>query len=146
MEKQTINGWNEKEVFVLYGFLEGYERGRLSSFEKDDVLFKEHPELIEFEKLFKSVLCHPKDRSSKLRNLFPSSGKNEIYVLSHGTPLLSFLYHLRNSIAHGEIQKRGEEAFVVDWCKSHPTNVSARGLISLDTIKQFTEILKSIKL
>ena len=143
--KQLINGWNTKEVFLLYNFLESYERGSLSSYEKDDQLFKEHPEVKNLEVLFKSISYVTKKKSSKLQDLLPSSGKNEIFLLSHGTPLLSFLYHVRNSIAHGAIEKRGNEVLVVDWCKNRPTNLSARGLISFETIRQFTDILNNIE-
>ena len=146
MVMKKINGWNDKEIFLLYEFLVSYEKGRLSSYQKDDELFKEHPEIKKVDTLFCSISYSTKDKSSKLKDLFPSSGKNEIYFLSHGTPLLSFLYHLRNSIAHGEIEKKGEEAFVVDWCKNRPTNFSAKGLISFETIKKITEILNKIEL
>lgn len=146
MAQMKINGWDKKEVFMLYNFLEAYERGNLSTYEKDENLFKEHPEVKDLEFLFNSVSCSFKKKAKMINDQIPATGKNQIFLLRHGTPLLSFLYHVRNSIAHGIIEKRGNEALVVDWCKKHPLNMSARGFISIDTINSFTNILNKIEI
>lgn len=143
----TINGFTDQEVFDLYAFLEAYEKlYSEQDYQKNEILFEKHPELSELENAYKNINYSSKDNSSLIEKVILPNDSEQMYGLRHGSPLLSFLYHLRNSIAHTIIKKEGERIYIEDKTKNRPRRLSAKGYIqSLDIVKSFTNILNRIK-
>ena len=141
---QCINGFNSEEVFQLYAFVEAYEAAGIKSYQTQTRLLKEHPELQDVLLVMKRVKCHFSN-SEKMKSYDIKGLDEEIYFTEYQTgQLLSLLYHLRNSIAHACAFKHKTKVLITDFKVSRPDDFSARGRISLETINDFTCILKKI--
>ena len=143
---QCINGFNSEEVFQLYAFVEAYEVAGIKSYQTQTRLFKEHPELQDVLLVMKKVKCHYSN-SEKMKSYDIKGMDEEIYFTKYQRgKLLPLLYHLRNSIAHACAVRDGTKVLITDYKVSRPVDFSARGRISLETINEFTCILKKIRL
>lgn len=139
---QCINGFNSEEVFQLYAFVEAYEVAGIKSYQTQTRLFKEHPELQDVLLVMKKVKCHYSN-SEEMKSYDIKGMNDEIYFTEYQTgQLLSLLYHLRNSIAHVCAVKHGSKVLITDYRVSRPVDFSARGSLLLETINDFTHILK----
>ena len=139
---QCINGFSSEEIFHLYGFVEAYETAGIKSFQTQTRLFKEHPELRELLLVLKKVKCHYSN-SEIMKSIDIKKMDEEIYFSEYQVgQLLSLLYHLRNSIAHACAIKNGSRVLITDFKVKRPVDFSARGQISLETIKEFTSVLR----
>lgn len=145
--ERLINGFTDKEVFELNAFLEAYERlYDEQDYQKNETLFTKHPELADLDKSFSSINYSGKDNSSQIVNETLSEDIQQIYGIRHGSPLLSFLYHPRNSIAHANIRKDGTRLYLEDKTKSRPRKLTAKGYIqSIEIVKTITNILNKRK-
>ena len=143
---KCINGFNLEDVFQLYAFIEAYEVAGIKSYQTQTRLFKEHPELQDVLLVMKKVKCHYSN-SEEMKSYDIKRMEEEIYLTEYQTgQLLSLLYHLRNSIAHACAVKHGTKVLITDYKVSKPVDFSARGRIALETINEFTSILKKIRL
>lgn len=147
MELNTINGFEEKQIFLLYDFLVACEESGITTFTSTKALLKEHPELSDLDEAMKAVKCH-KSNAQEMNGVNYKSLSNEIYFTKRKNNLLSFLAHLRNSIAHGCAIEYDGKILVTDFEPSryHPVNFTARGCVDFEIIKNMTEILKRIEL
>lgn len=142
--KQCINGFNPEEIFQLYAFVEAYETAGIKSYATQTRLFKEHPELQELQLVMKKVKCHYSN-SKQMKSLDIKAMDEEIYYTEYQIGhLLSLLYHLRNSIAHACAVKHESKVLITDFKVRRPVDFSARGRISLETIIEFTDILRKV--
>ena len=70
---------------------------------------------------------------------------NEIYLtINKGNLLLSFLTHLRNSIAHGNAVAHEDLILISDKNPSKSLGFTARGRMKFALINEITSILKDI--
>lgn len=148
MKKNKINGFNEKQIFQLYAYLVAYEESGVEKYKSTKAMLEEHPELSELERIVNKVIRHTV-KPVELCNINFKSLHNEIYQTnSKGNQLLSFLAHLRNSIAHGNAVEYQGNVLVTDFepLKYNPINFTARGCIDLYIIFEVAEILKNISL
>ena len=148
MKQYKINGFNEKQIFQLYAYLVAYEEDGIEKYKSTKAMLEEHPELSKIDKIVKPVIRHHV-KSEELTNINFKELHNEVYQTNNkGNLLLSFLAHLRNSIAHGDAVEYQENVLITDFepLKYHPINFTARGCIEFDIITKITEILKKINL
>ena len=74
---------------------------------------------------------------------------NEVFQsINKNNHLLSFLSHLRNSIAHGYIGGGDGYIHIIDFAnpRSRPVDFTSRGRVEIGIINQFTNILNGIDL
>ena len=141
---KCINGFNSDEVYQLYAFVKAYDVAGIRSYQTQTRLFKEHPELQDVLLVMKKVKCHYSN-SEEMKSYDIKGMDEEIYFTEYQAgQLLSLLYHLRNSIAHACSVKHGTKVLITDYKVSRPVDFSARGRISLETINEFTCILKKV--
>lgn len=140
-----ICGFNTAEVFKLYAFVDAYEWSDIKQLKSEKELLRVHPELKGLKECMKN-LTFTESNSEDLERVDISRLHNEIHCIKHGTQLLSFLYHLRNAIAHACVDKQDGMIQVTTFCKNRPTDFSSRGRISLDVVELFTNELKKVEL
>lgn len=140
-----ICGFNPTEVFKLYAFVDAYEWCDIKQLKSENNLLRVHPELSGLKRCMERI-TFKKSNSENLERLNISVLHNEIHCIKHGSQLLSFLYHLRNAIAHACVSKQDGMVQFTTFCKNRPTDFSSRGRISLDIVELFTEELKKVKL
>ena len=147
LNRNSINGLEEKQVFLLFNYLVAYEHSGIAVFKSTKKLLEAHPELSDLEQAIKPVTCHSSNaREMESINL---NSLNEIYfTINKGNHLLSFLSHLRNSIAHGYVRGYNGNALITDFAnpKYHPIDFTARGYIHFEIITKITKILERIEL
>ena len=144
----TIKGFDEKQIFLLYDYLVAYEESGIEQYGSTRSLLKEHPELSDLEQAFKTIKSH-KSNTQEMCTIDRGSLTNEIYfTINKGNHLLSFLAHLRNSIAHGRVTECNGCVLVVDFAnpKYNPVDFTARGCVDFEIIIKMAEILKKIEL
>lgn len=148
MKKNKINGFNENQIFQLYAYLVAYEESGIEKYESTKALLNEHPELAIIGQTAKPVICH-KSSNQDMKEIDFKVLTNEIYLTKNkGNLLLSFLAHLRNSIAHGNIEDHEGRVWVTDYANPqyNPVDFTARGCIDFDVINSITKALKQIVL
>ena len=145
MEK-LINGFNEKEIFQLYEFVNAYEEGGINNYKSIRKLLDKHTELSELSVILSEVTCH-KSNAAEMKILDFKSFHNEIYFTKpKNSNILCLLYHLRNSIAHANAVKNKKDVLITDFEAYGGINFTARGKIELKIINRLTETLKKIVL
>jgi hypothetical protein len=148
MKNEIINGFSKDQIFQLYKYLVAYEESGIGKYKSTKALLGDHPELSGIEQIGKSIIFHSQT-SSELTGINFKSLINEVYFTkSKGNLLLSFLAHLRNSIAHGNVVEHKGMVLITDFenPKYHPTNFNARGCIELGIVNMITNIFKQIEL
>ena len=148
MNMNKINGFKKEQIFKLYDYLVAYEDSGIEMYNSTKALLKDHPELSELKEIIKKVECKKSD-SIEMKDIDLKNINNEIYLTKcKGNLLLSFLAHLRNSIAHGNIFAHDSHILVTDFAnpKFNPIDFAARGRIEFSVIIDLTNILKSIEL
>lgn len=146
MEK--INKFDEKQIFQLYAYLAAYEYGGFFKYKSTKSLLKEHPELKRIQEINKLV-DYEKSTNCEMKVADFLNFNNKILITkSRGNLLLSFLAHLRNSIAHGHAIEYNSNVLITDFANPRysPTDFTARGSVTLTVINEITNILKLIKL
>ena len=148
MKQNKINGFEESQVFQLYAYLVAYEESGIEKYKTTRALLNEHPELANIEQAAKPVIRH-KACNQEMIDINFKQLTNEIYLTKNkGNLLLSFLAHLRNSIAHGNTVEHQGRVLVTDFAnpKDNPVDFTARGCIDSDVINSITKTLKQIVL
>lgn len=146
MKQNKINGFDESQVFQLYAYLVAYEESGIEKYESTKALLNEHPELANIGQAAKPITCH-KSSNQEMNEFDFKELTNEIYLTKNkGNLLLSFLAHLRNSIAHGNAVEHQGRVLVTDFAnpKYNPIDFTARGCIDFDVINSITKTLKQI--
>lgn len=146
MKQSKINGLCEEQVFQLYAYLVAYEESGIEAYKSTKALLKDHPELSKIEEIVKPVIRH-KTVSENLTSIDFKALHNEIYLTCNKKNLLlSFLAHLRNSIAHGNAVEHQGNILITDfeYYKIPTASFTARGCIEPDIINEITKVLKAI--
>lgn len=146
MEK-NIRGFNPSEVVELYHYLciYGSELEHIGSQEK---LIMKYPKLEDLEKKIKGFVSNYCTRES-LKIIAITPMENLVSMTKcRSSKVLSLLHHLRNSIAHGQIEQEGGYVHLIDYGKENKAKVfSARGKILSSTLFEIINIInKNIKL
>ena len=139
MEK-IIHGFDANEVVELYHYLCIYESELKLIVSKEAFVnsFYNHKEL---EQLIAGiVLNYCTKESLKVIGLVPVENLVSM-TKCRNTKTLSFLHHLRNSIAHGQIEKDGDYIHLIDYGYENNEKVySARGKIKSNVIFEIVQL------
>ncbi len=140
MEK-TIHGLKPKEVMELYHYLCIYEC-EFARMKNQTELERKYPQLTEVKSKLEAFTCNECNRESlQVVGLVPMDNLVSM-TNTKGSKFFSFLYHLRNSIAHGQIEKDGDYIYLTDFTFIDEVKVfSARGKIEASIL---FEIIQSI--
>ena len=139
MEK-IIHGFDANEVVELYNYLCIYESELKLIVSKEAFVnrFYNHKEL---EQLIAGiVLNYCTKEFLKVIGLVPVENLVSM-TKCRNTKTLSFLHHLRNSIAHGQIEKDGDYIHLIDYVYENNEKVySARGKIKSNVIFEIVQL------
>lgn len=110
----TINGFSPNEVVELYHYLCVYV-SKLEHLGSQDQFEKHYPKLKGIKKVMSSFVCnYCTIESLKTVGIVPM--ENLVSMTKCRTSkTLSFLHHLRNSIAHSQLKKEGEFVEIIDY-------------------------------
>ena len=133
MEK-TIHGFKPKEVMELYHYLCIYECV-FARMNKQSELEQKYPQMTEAKSKLEAFTCNECNRESlQVVGLAPMDNLVSM-TNTKGAKFFSFLYHLRNSIAHGQIEKEGDFVYLTDFTFTNGVKVfSARGKIEFSIL------------
>jgi len=124
--KDSINGFSCEEVMVLYQFLDYYEK-KISQLKNNKSL-----DVSGFNKLVKegSILLVKVKSTGDFKNV---TANTVVLTIQKKNQLLSFLAHLRNSIAHAYISKAVDGRYcLADYYHS---KINMQGFVSKETIE-----------
>lgn len=128
MAKAVYNGLSKDEIIIFYKFLCQYES--IKSINRDKLLNTHYPNCsYQFKKLIprQSLII----KSAAELQTVKLTINNAFYFTNNSTKLLSFLRHLRNAIAHGNITKKNKQYIIKDYSHSQPTAI---GVINAEII------------
>lgn len=148
MKENKINGFTVTQIFQLYAYLVAYEESGIEKYSSMKAMLEEHPMLSEVTKVVQKVVCH-KTVAHDMKSIDFKSLKNEIYQTNvKKNKVLSFLAHIRNSIAHGDCVENKNHVLITDYAnpKYNPVDFTARGCVEFEIINQITRILNKIEL
>ena len=143
----TINGFTEKEVVNLYRFLCIYE-SELGKIGNQEAFEKKFSKLKDLEKLMSSLTCNYCSRESL--NIVGIVPMNNLVSMTkcRTSKILSLLHHLRNSIAHAQIEQEKGYVSLIDYgyekdkkSKTEKKVFSARGKIKTKTLFEMILII-----
>ena len=138
---EIIHGFSPNEVVDLYRYLCIYE-SEMQHIGNQENLVKKYPKLQELEEKRSHFVCNYCNRESlKVIALAP---KDNLVSMTkcRSSKTLSFLHHLRNSIAHGQLEMEDGFVHLIDYEYENNVKVfSARGKIESSTL---FEIIKTI--
>lgn len=111
---KKLKGFDEQEVFKLYNFLCVFE-SKISILKNTTELYKHYPQLKclgEYVKQFK--INYANDEAMQVLGVFVPKGF--LYCTNtKSSKTYNFLYHLRNSIAHAQIEKDKGQVHLIDY-------------------------------
>lgn len=147
MKNKLLNGFEKSQIFKLYAFLVAYEESGIQNYRSTKALLIEHPELAELEKIMNVVRCI-KSNAEVMKGVDFKALNNEIYFTKRKNNLFSFLSHLRNSIAHGNVVEHEGKVLITDCAdpKRTPIDFTARGRVDFQVIEEFTNTINKIEL
>lgn len=114
MLMNKLQGFNEQEVFNLYKYLCVYEN-RIKILKNSTEIYSHYPQLRRLDSIMNLfTMNYANDKAMQDLGVFIPKG--HVYCTNTKTSkMYNFLYHLRNSIAHGQIEKEGEQVFLIDY-------------------------------
>lgn len=148
MQKQ-IHGFIPDEVVDLYHFLCIYE-SNIKDIPNQKVLIEMFPNLKDSKELMSNIVCNKCNRKSlKIIGIVPMDNLLSM-TYPKSSKLLSLLHHLRNSIAHGQLEKDGEFVSLMDFGFETRNGIkeqtfSARGKIKFTTLFELIHLIISHK-
>lgn len=112
--KKQLKGFCEQEVFDLYKYLCVYEN-RISKLKSSKEIYNQYPQLKGLEDIINLfTINYANDEAMQFLGIFVPKGF--VYCTNtKSSKIYNFLYHLRNSIAHGQIEKDNEQIFLIDY-------------------------------
>lgn len=142
--KNSIHGFSSDEVMDLYHYLCIYEK-ELAKIESQVNLINKYPKLKDIEQLMAGIVCNFCTKESlKVIGLVPMDNLISM-TKSRSSKSLSFLNHLRNSIAHGQIEKDGNFIYLLDYGydKDNSKVFSARGMIKSSSLFKIVKLINN---
>jgi len=131
---EDIHGFCPNEVVDLYRFFCVYVKN-LEHIGSQENFEKLCPELKKVEILMSDFVCNYCSRESlKIIGIVPVENLVSMTKCRSSKPL-SFLHHLRNSIAHGQIEQENGYVHLIDYGLENGNKVfSSRGKIKSSTL------------
>lgn len=147
MEERKIKGFKESEVFDLYSFVCRFEK--IKEYKKKKDLQVNCPEVLnDMEKESKNLISH----RSNHKKWNPEDLKRTVLIVTHFYSIkkncfaYDVLFHIRNSIAHGNISVDKNNLV---WIRDFDLNdkPTANALIHIDQLKNIIKCInENIKL
>lgn len=111
---KSLKGFTEAEVFDLYKYLCIYEN-KIRILKNLTEVYRKYPKLKDLECIMNQfVLNYATDDMMHAVGLFVPKGV--VYCTNtKSSKAFNFLYHLRNSIAHGQIEKDNQYVLLIDY-------------------------------
>lgn len=112
--KKQLKGFSEQEVYDLYKYLCIYEN-KIKILKTSTEIYKQYPQLnIIEETLNLFTINYSNDEAMQILGIFVPKGF--VYCTNtKSSKVYNLLYHLRNSIAHGQIEKENEQVLLIDY-------------------------------
>ena len=109
-----LRGFNQQEVFDMYKYLCIYEN-KISILKNLAEVYHQYPQLKDLEVIMtKFTINYANDETMQALGVFIPHGF--VYCTNtRSSKVYNFLYHLRNSIAHGQIQKDNGQVSLIDY-------------------------------
>lgn len=142
MEKD-VHGFSPNDVVELYRYLCIYEN-KLEEIPTQEDLIKKHTKLIDLEKVMSAFVSNYCTKES-LKVIALAPVENLVSMTKcRSSKVLSFLHHLRNSIAHGLIEQEDGFVYFIDYGKNKKgKDFSARGKIKSSTLFEIISIINA---
>lgn len=147
--QKVIHGFIPNEVVDLYHFLCIYE-SKIKDIPNQKVLEEKFPKLKKSRKLMSNIICNKcNQKSLNFIGIVPMENLVSM-TYSKSSKFLSLLHHLRNSIAHGQLEKEGEFISLIDYEYETRNGIkektfSSRGKIESTILLKFIhQIIKNI--
>lgn len=112
--KKQLKGFSEQEVYDLYKYLCIYEN-KIKILKTSTEIYKQYPQLnIIEETLNLFTINYSNDEAMQVLGIFVPKGF--VYCTNtKSSKVYNLLYHLRNSIAHGQIEKDNNQVLLIDY-------------------------------
>lgn len=140
MKQVKINGFDSTEIFLLYAYIDAYECMDLKHITEES-LFKQYPHIQKLKNYIKICGCAEKTKEELKRVDIDSLEKGFFYT-PRNSLLLGLLYHLRNSISHAKITKKGDVVTIFDYSANESPQCTTKGKMSYQILSQIIEIIK----
>ena len=149
MLMKKLKGFCEQEVFDLYKYLCVYEN-KINILKSSTEIYNQYPQLKELEdimNLFK--MNYSNDEAMQVLGIIVPKGF--VYCTNtKSSKVYNFLYHLRNSIAHGQIEKDNDQVLLIDYKFAKDRNskklkkiFSGRGNLDNSIVFKIIEIINN---
>ena len=116
MKTANINGLTQEDIVLLYSYVNAYE-SHIRVLKDKEKICEQEKQLKEKTKTITYKCCY----QIELKDCNITEINNEIYFTdSKSNKTLSFLWHLRNSIAHCSIVKKGNQYELIDKYHNKP--------------------------
>lgn len=112
--KIQLKGFSEQEVFDLYKYLCVYEN-KINILKNSTEIYNQYPQLKKIEEIMNQfTMNYSNDEAMQVFGSFVPKGF--VYCTNtKSSKVYNFLYHLRNSIAHGQIEKDIDNVLLIDY-------------------------------
>jgi len=147
--KKQLKGFSEQEVFDLYKYLCIYEN-KIKILKTSTEIYKQYPQLKKIEETLNLfTINYSNDEAMQILGIFVPKGF--VYCTNtKSSKVYNFLYHLRNSIAHGQIEEDNGQVFLIDYkfakdkiSKNYKKIFSGRGNLESSIVFKIIEIINN---
>ena len=150
MRMEKLKGFEKLEVFKLYNFLCIYET-KISILKNSTEIYNHYPQLKCLEKYVNQFnINYANNEAMQVLGVFVPKGflycTNTKY-----SKIYNFLYHLRNSIAHAQIEKEKGQVYLIDYTLTKDSEsglktkkFSGRGNLDCTEVFEIIEIINNV--
>lgn len=142
-QNKIFHGFCKEEIFLFYKFISIHDK-YLKDIQKQQEIFELIPNIkIVYNKEYKGIV--KQIRKADLKN-FNECSDGKIYLTKNRKSLImSFLCHLRNSIAHGHIVKKSNLISISDFIKTKDFRLqNCIGKIELEKVSKILDIILKV--
>ena len=138
MNEIVFKGFSGNEILMMFRFISLYDQ--YVNYHTKKSLLDEYPNMADWNEIINKNCYQSHSTISKLNDQMPFQDDLIHIVNNQGCLLLSFLYHFRNAIAHGQVEKEGEVIRLFDKPKHNSQLFTATGQISSDVFFRFIQL------
>lgn len=142
MKLKEVNGFNHSIIIDMYSFICCYEK--LKGYRRNSNLKNDYPQIYsEVSDLLKDICCkNTKQKNWDKKYLLENITVDDtFYFKKESTIIFSILYHIRNSIAHGNITYNKGKVRIYDYNKKN--NRTANALIKIEKFNKILNIINN---
>ena len=146
MLMNNLKGFNEQEIVNLYKYLCIYEN-KIKILQNSTDIYSTYPQLKSLDGILKLfTMNYANDKAMQVLGVIVPKGV--LYCTNtKNSKIYNFLYHLRNSIAHGQIEKNNEYVFLMDYkYKYDKSNKNVKKIFSGRGTLESSKVFKMVEL